>query len=139
MIVAGQDVLDAEAEEAPLLAGGLASGERDARLPRLGSEGQLADLPARLDLGERVVIGAENVEQIVADGQLPNVGRAGEVHDERHAVGLGAPDVDKALRRLAPAALVDEGELVAEMAEQPLAALRAAGPHAGHVPGAGGR
>jgi hypothetical protein len=100
-------VRDAEAEEAPLLAGGLASGERDARLPRLGGEGQLADLPTRLDLGERVVIGAENVEQIVADGQLPNVGRAGEVHDERHAVGLGAPGVDKALRRLASAALVD--------------------------------
>jgi hypothetical protein len=101
---------------------------------------QLADPPiARLDLGERVVIGAENVEQIVADGQLPNVGRAGEVHDERHSVGLGAPGVDKALRRLASAALVDEGELVAELAEQPVAAVRAAGAHAGHLLGAGGR
>ncbi len=127
MVVAGQDVLDPEAEEAPLLAGGLASSEGDARLPCLGGEGEFADLPARLDLGERVVIGAENVEQIVADGQLPNVGRTGEVHDERHAVGLGAPGVDKALRRLASAALVDEDELVAEMAEQPVAAVRAPG------------
>ena len=132
-------MLDPEAEEAPLLAGGLASSEGDARLPCLGGEGQLADLPARLDLGERVVIGAENVEQIVADGQLPNVGRTGEVHDEGHAVGLGAPGVDKALRRLASAALVDEDELVAEMAEQPVAAVRAPGAHPGHLLGDSGR
>src|SRR2546422_10981974 len=90
----GRPPRSTEPEETPLLAGGPASGERDARLPRLGREGQLADLPARLDLGERVVIGAENVEQIVADGQRPNVGRAGEGHDERHAVGLGAPGID---------------------------------------------
>src|SRR5258705_6999081 len=60
MVVAGQDVLDPEAEEAPLLAGGLASSEGDARLPCLGGEGEFADLPARLDLGQRVVIRADN-------------------------------------------------------------------------------
>ncbi len=86
VVVAGEDVLDAELEEACLRATGVASPDRDSCLARLRSEGQLPRLPVGLDLCQRVVVRAEDVEDVVLYDEIPHrapayaSGRVGASH-----------------------------------------------------------
>src|SRR5204862_2102127 len=71
VVVTAQDVLDAEEEEAP---GAAATAprrvQRDPGLPRLWRERELLREARRLDPGQRVVVGAQDVEQVVADDEV---------------------------------------------------------------------
>src|SRR2546423_14844526 len=87
MVVAAQDVLDAEHEKAHRPTAAFArTAQRHPRLARLGSERELAAEARRLEAGERVVVGAEDVEEIVADQEVPDGVGADEIHDEGDAL-----------------------------------------------------
>src|SRR5205823_13856688 len=88
VIVAAQDVLDAEQEKAHRPGSAFAgTAQPHARLTRLGTERELPDEAGRLDARERVVVGAEDVEEVVADQEVADGGAgADEVHDEGDAL-----------------------------------------------------
>src|SRR6266545_1821404 len=86
-----------------------------------------------------MVIRAEDVEEIVVNDEVPDGGGAGEVHHERHALDLGALRLDEALSRLAAPPLIGEPQSVAEVAEQPVTAIRATGPGTRQLLGHRGR
>ena len=105
MVVAGEDVLDAELEEACLRATGRASPDRDSCLARLGGEGQLSRLAVGLDLCQRVVVGSEDIEDIVLHDEIPHRAPAREVELHREAGGVEGRGHDLARTRLATGAV----------------------------------
>ena len=128
MIVAGQDVLDAEQHEAARRAHEvLAPTDREARLAGVGREGELLGAARRLDLGQGVMVGAEHVEDVVLDDQLAHRAPAGEVDEHREAGGVGGRGQELARPRLAANTIRLEDDLRSDDSEQLLAVHRAAG------------
>ena len=107
VVPAGQDVLDAEPHEAPDATRAARVAQLDPGLARIGGERELGGLARRIDPGQRVVVGAEHVEEVVADPQVTDLGRArvvttavtlstdGGASDDRSGPGLAAPPVER--------------------------------------------
>ena len=110
VIVAGEDVLDAELEESRLRGAAGASSHRDPALARLGREGELPRLAARLHLGQGVVIGTEHVEDIVLHHEIPHRAPAREVDLHREAGGVDGRGRHLARTRLAAGAVGAEND-----------------------------
>src|SRR5215472_14560202 len=70
MVIAGENVLDAEPEEACPRASGPASPDLNSCHARVGGEGQLPRLAVGLDLGQRVVVDPEDIEDIVLHDEI---------------------------------------------------------------------
>src|SRR5207249_7926763 len=140
MIVAAQDVHDAEHEKAHRPTAALAgTGQRHPGLARLGSERELAAEARRLESGERVVVGAENVEEVVADQEVADGLVAGEIHDEGDAFPARRGWKQESRAGLAALPLGDQRDLVADYAEEPVAAGVVAGTGEPEVLGHRGR
>src|SRR5262249_40175960 len=123
VVVPGQDVMDAEKEEATRSQRGRAALQDDVNLPRLGGEGELLREAGALDPRQRVVVEAEHSEEVVADGEGLHAPGAGEVHDEGDALALWPGGLDERLGGLAAVSGLGEGDLPANGVEKTLAAL----------------
>src|SRR5439155_4651504 len=126
VVVAAQDVLDTEQKEAhrPAAAG---AADGHARLARLGREGELPAETRGLDPGERVVVGTEDVEEIVSDQEVADWVGAGEVHDEGDALPLRRRWAEESRAGLAAPLLGDNRDLRLEEPEESALARGAAG------------
>ena len=141
MVPAGQDVLDAEPHEAPDATRAARVAQLDPGLARIGGERELGGLAGRIDPGQRVVVGAEHVEEVVADPEVTDLGRArvahhrGDALDGRRGIGhRSGPGV------AAPPAS-DQRHLVPDEAEESVAARAGCGAgeaeRLGHLRGQG--
>ena len=146
MVVAGEDVLDAQAKEPGIPVRRRALADGHAAFARGRFEGELLDAAGPLHLGQRVVIGAEGVEEIVADVELADRRRAREVDHDRQALRVGRRRLDESLRRLAAPAVGVEPHLVLDGGDQAIAAGDVPRPradqlvdHRGGQPGRGDR
>ena len=126
MVIAGENVLDAELEEARLRATGPAGAHRDSGHARIGGEGQLPRLAIGLDLRQRVVVDSEDVEDIVLHDELPHPAPAREVEMHRETGGIEGRWYQLARTRLAANAVGAEHDLPAQQVEEPVTTLRAA-------------
>ncbi len=118
MVVAGEDVLDAELEEACLRATGRASPNRNSGLARLGGEGQLPRLAVGFDLCQRVVVGSEDIEDIVLHDEIPHRAPAREVELHREAWGVEGRGHDLPRTRLAAGTVGAEDDVPAQHVEE---------------------
>src|SRR5207245_10249677 len=98
------------------------------RLARLGREVELPAETRFLDPGERVVVGTEDVEEIVPDQEVADWVGAGEVHDEGDALPLGRGWAEESRAVLAAPLLGDNRDLRLEEPEETAVARGAAGP-----------
>ena len=126
VVPAAQDVLDAEQRRSCASPRRRDAASRVTRVSRVsGANANCVRAAGAVDPGQRVVVGAEDVEEVVADQQLADGAAAGEVHDERHAL-RARRGRQRAIQRPAAQrrALGGERHLVADDAEQPVAAGR---------------
>jgi len=126
VVVASEDMLDAELEEARLRATGPARAHRDSGHARIGSEGQLPRLAVGLDLRQRVVVDSEDVEDIVLHDEIPHPAPTREVEMHRETGGVEGRRYQLARTRLAANAAGPKHDLPAQQVEELVPALRAA-------------
>src|SRR5215468_8252323 len=113
MVIAGENVLDAELEEACPCASSPASADRDSGHARIGGEGQLPRLAVGLDLGQCVVVDSKDIEDIVLHDEILHGAPAREVEMHREAGSVKACGHDLARTRLAAGAVGSEHDLPA--------------------------
>jgi hypothetical protein len=125
VIVAAQDVMNAEQQETAGVAGG---GSPDAEAGFTGRrlEGELAGPGRPLDPGQRVVIGPEHVEHVVADLQLAKPARAREVHQHGEGRGIERRPLHHARPRLAVDTIATQLDRPPQHVEQAFLGLNAA-------------
>ncbi|HZW74965.1 MAG TPA: hypothetical protein VFF43_15565, partial [Caldimonas sp.] len=115
-------MLDSKQHEArKTMTAARAAGERHASLARFGREGELRRPAGGIDARQRVVIGAEHIEQIVPDAQITHAALTGKLDDQRDARDARRCRRHRAAPRRAPAVPDDDTDLVADRAEKALA------------------
>jgi len=107
------------AAEAALEAADLAAVESHLRLARVGIEGELDAAARKVDPRQGVMVGAEDVEQVVADPQRRDVAGADEVDHERERGRCGWGRPRRAACDRAAAAPGGERHLLAHQLGQP--------------------
>src|SRR6266403_485283 len=100
--------------------------ELEARLARVRGKRELLGATRGVDLRQGVVVGAEHVENVVLDDELPHHAPAREVDEHREARGVVGRGEDLARARLTTGTLGAENDLRADDVEQLLTVQQAA-------------
>ena len=127
MVVAGEDVLDPEPEEAARAARDrCVRADLEARRPRLGGERELPGAARPLDLREGVHVRAERIGQVVADLERAHGAAAGEIDHDGDAERRDRGRDELRRSRRAFGAVVRQPDLPANRAGERLPRRRAA-------------
>ena len=127
MVVPAQNVMDPHHEEAARRMREIAAvAEHEARLARVRGKRELLGATRGLDLCQGVVVGAEHVEDVVVDDELPHRAPASEVDEHREARGVVGQGEHLARARFTTGTLRAENDLGADDVEQLLAVQWAA-------------
>ena len=124
MIPAGEDVLDAEENEAGGVPRGRAS-DAEPGFPRGRLESELARPARPLHLRERVMVATDDVEDVVAHVEVAQPRRAREIHQHREARGVEGRRLHDAGARFATGSVCAQPDRSPDDVEQTLAGLDA--------------
>src|SRR5262245_55692896 len=129
MVPAGHDVLDPQGHEVrqPVAA----RPQPHAQLSPIRGEGERRGGPSGVDPPDRMMVGTEGVEDVIADDELANRGLARELDGQGDAVHAGRGRSDRPRTRATSRAVRVEANLVADDAEY---AVARAGVTLAHAP-----